>query len=215
MQNVLVNIRPITHVPPAITFITALYPQNTRVCVCVCGGGVSMFIVMNNNYFHKQQQLIRHRNGNTEQFLLHRNTLLNITRMKVIFVRSGRGFDLWPFNVRFLVERITLRQTLLRVLQFSPSSVIPPVLTFISVLVILVSEGQAGKAQESSKEMVLLSTGIGGALDRKKLSRCVRASKMFSLFVSCTCMFAWIFLYVNVTTQFILCWPVHIGLAKG
>jgi hypothetical protein len=120
--------------------------------------------------------------------------------MKVIFVRSGRGFDLGAFHVRFLVERTALRQTFLRVLQFSHFNVIPPVLTFISVLLILVSEGQAGKAQESSKEIVLLSTGIGGALDRKELSRCVRSSNTFSLFGSCTCMFAWIFLYVYVTT---------------
>jgi len=65
--------------------------------------------------------------------------------MKFMHVRRGRGFDLGPFYVRFLVERIALRQVFLRVLQFSPFSVIPPVFTFISVLVILVSEGQAGK----------------------------------------------------------------------
>ena len=35
MQNVLVNNGAITHVPPALTFITALYPQKTRVCMCV------------------------------------------------------------------------------------------------------------------------------------------------------------------------------------
>lgn len=64
--------------------------------------------------------------------------------MKFMLVRRGRGFDLGPFYVRFLVELIALRQVFLRVHQFSPFSVIPPVFT-ISVLVILSLEGQAGK----------------------------------------------------------------------
>jgi hypothetical protein len=66
--------------------------------------------------------------------------------MKFMLVRREHGFDLWPFRVRFLVERIALRQVFLRLLQFSPFGVIPPVLTFISVLVMLASVGQAGKA---------------------------------------------------------------------
>jgi len=58
-----------------------------------------------------------------------------------MLVRRGRGFELGPFYVIFLVERIALRQVFLRVLQFSPFSVIPPVLTFICVSVMLASEG--------------------------------------------------------------------------
>ena len=42
------------------------YTHRVHVFVCVGGEGSSMFVLMDNSYFHKQQQLFRHCKGNTE-----------------------------------------------------------------------------------------------------------------------------------------------------
>jgi hypothetical protein len=51
-----------------------------------------------------------------------------VSLLVVILSPRRLGFEPGPFNVGFLVDRVTIRQVLLQALRFPPVNVVPPVL---------------------------------------------------------------------------------------
>jgi len=82
------------------------------------------------------------------------------------------GFSTGPVLVRFVLGKVALRQGFLRVLPFSPASIIPPVLILIFNFMLLLREGQTDEAWEPYKKQCCY--GSRGTLDRKVCSPHVR-----------------------------------------
>jgi len=74
--------------------------------------------------------------------------------------------------VRFVLGKVALRQDILRVLPFSPVSIIPSMLILIFIFMLLLREGQTDEACEPYKKQFCF--GSRGTLDRKVLSPHVR-----------------------------------------
>jgi len=74
--------------------------------------------------------------------------------------------------VRFVLGKVALRQGFLRVLPFSPVSIIPPMLILIFIFTLLLREVQTDEAWEPYEKQCCF--GSGGTLDRKVLSPHVR-----------------------------------------
>ena len=68
------------------------------------------------------------------------------------------AFEPRPVRLGFVVDKVPLGQVLLRVLLFSPVSIVPPMLHTNIYVVILSSEGQASEKWEPSKKAVLFQS---------------------------------------------------------
>jgi hypothetical protein len=62
------------------------------------------------------------------------------------------GLDPGLVHVRFVVDKVTLGHVFLRLLRFSPVSIIPPLLRTLFIYTLLLSEGQTGEAWERSEK---------------------------------------------------------------
>jgi len=75
------------------------------------------------------------------------------------------GFDPWSFHARSVVDKVVLAHFFLRILRFSPVSIIPPVLQTFFIYILILTEGQTGETWEPSKKQC--SFGNQRALDRQ------------------------------------------------
>ena len=75
------------------------------------------------------------------------------------------GFSTRPVLLRFVLGKVALRQGFLRVLPFSPVSIIPSVRILIFIFTLLLREGQTDEAWEPYKKQCCF--GSRGTLDRK------------------------------------------------
>jgi hypothetical protein len=80
------------------------------------------------------------------------------------------GFDSGPTRVKFVVEKIEFGQDVLRVHRVFPVSIILPTSLLITILMLLISEGQTGVAWKPANKTTLFqmsgSTGRTGRTDQ-------------------------------------------------